>query len=485
MPMRNSKLIINLKFLTPKELRRFGEFLHSPFFNKHEETVIFYDLLFKNIDKWDYLVKEEVFEKIYPGIYNELKMNNLMSCLMNLLQQFLGQVEYEQSQFKTNNVLKATLKRSMWKLFKSNSQKERSRLNKVKVKDQHFYTRMVEFERLNDKYVTSSGRKHDPVYLENGELMWEIGVILEKLKQSCEMLNRMVMYNYNYDLGVLDYLLAYLKDRWSSFEGILIINAYYQVLRIFQEPDNQDHFYKLVEFLGKYRSEFNKEDLKLMYSLAVNRGIESLNLDEEKFSTATFKLYQLMIEDGLHLENMVIHHMSYKNITVLACKVGEFEWAKSFMDSHRGNLNVEYRKNAFNFNMAYLYFTQKKYEEALLLLSKLNFENVFYQINAKIMQLKIFYELKEFDLLLSFLESFRLFLIRNKKVSSSRINMTLKYVQYSRKFVQILNSKNLIRREKYRDSLQELKEELLETDVPMINKKWLMGNLELTLRGVT
>lgn len=66
----------------------------------------------------------------------------------------------------------------------------------------------------------------------------------------------------------------------------------------------------------------------------------------------------------------------------------------------------------------------------------------------KIMQIKIFFNLKEYGVLLSFLESFRLYLIRIKKVSSSRIKMTQNFVKYTRKFVFLLKSAPLHKKEK-------------------------------------
>lgn len=476
--MKDSKLIHNLEALTPKEIRRFGDFVHSPFFNKHKETTALFDVLIEEQGRWSSLTKQEVYHMIYSTPYLESRMNNLMSYLTELLKQFLAQVEYSENHNTNHFLLKASIKRSMWKLFDSTAEKERKALLKEKTKDEKFYQRRLQYERLKDTYISVRGKKHDPSNLEKGEEIWEISIILEKLKQSCEMLNRMVMYNYKYDLGILDHLLDHLKERWTYFEKVLVINIYYQILNIFLDPGNHSRFYDFVDFIEKHRSKCSQEDLKLMYSYAINRGIESLNLDEKRFSNATFKLYQLMIEDGLHLENKEIHHMFYKNITVLACKVGEFEWAKNFMATHRSYLNSEIRKNTYNFNLAYLHYTQKQYDEALILLSKLNFENVFYQINAKILQIKIFYELKEYDLLLSFLESFRLFLIRNKRVSTGRIKVTQNFVLYTRKFTQILYSEKLVKKEAFQNALKQLKEELLLSKTQLINKSWLIENIE-------
>ncbi|MCB0651476.1 MAG: hypothetical protein KDC85_09400 [Saprospiraceae bacterium] len=476
--MENSKLITHLSALTTNEMRRFGEFVDSPFFNKHEDTKKLFEILRENKDRWARITKQEVYALIFSDKYQEFKINNLMFNLMELLKEFLGQLEYSQSNGKSDFVLKGTLNRWMWKLFEDNSKKERDELESIRIKDQDYFERVFQLERFIDQSIIMRGRKHTPVYFEKMEEALEIGFILNKLKNGCDMLNRMMIFNYKYDLGILNLLLPYIKERWSFFGEIPTINIYYRVLYTFLEPDQHNRFFELVEFIEKNRSQINTEDLTLIYRYAINNGIQLLNVDEKNFSRGTFRLYQAMIKDGLHLENNEIRDMDFKNIVTLACRLKEFDWTKWFMDAHRGNLNVEFRKNTYNFCMAFYYYNQQNYQEALVLLSKLNYKNAFYLINAKSMQIKIFYELKEYDLLLSFLESYRLFLIRNKKISPSRININQNFVKYTRKFIQLLNSKEAYSKKNFHEHLLKLKVELLETKAPMLNKDWLLENLE-------
>lgn len=122
--MENSKLITHLSALTTNEMRRFGEFVDSPFFNKHEDTKKLFEILRENKDRWARITKQEVYALIFSDKYQEFKINNLMFNLMELLKEFLGQLEYSQSNGKSDFVLKGTLNRWMWKLFEDNSKKK-------------------------------------------------------------------------------------------------------------------------------------------------------------------------------------------------------------------------------------------------------------------------------------------------------------------------------------------------------------------------
>lgn len=473
-----------LEVLNSRELRNFGDFVHSPFFNKHRETMVLFDFLYQKKGEWDVLTKREIFSAVFfKDPYQEGKINDLMSYLMVLLNKYLGQLAYEKSGYESFFMVEGPMERNMRRLFQINSRKERKKIEKSPVKDDTYYLKLSEIDRINDYYYSTIDKEHSPVYLETSDRRLETWFIIRKLRAACDMLNRKMIYDYDYDLGILNHLLTYLKERWDYFGEVLLIRIYYEVLTAFLTPQEPEHFLKLVDLIEKDRDKFNQSDTLMMFDLAINLGINFINLDEKMYGETTFKLYQLAIEDGFHLDNQEIHHMWFKNIITLACKLRYFEWAKDFMDTNRGFLNPEIRNNAYNFNLGQLYYHQQNYNEALKLLNKVNFENVFYQMNAKIMQIKIFFNLKEYGVLLSFLESYRLYLIRIKKVSSARIKMTQNFVKYTRKFVYLLKSAPLHKRKNLQKKLQKLKEELLETESPILTKEWLMENLEKAIKG--
>lgn len=482
--MKNSKLIVNLQALSSSELRRFGEFVHSPFFNKHRDTQLLFDVLHVNNSRWHKLTKEEIHAKIYTGKFKEEKINNLMFYLMELLRKFLIQLEFEQSEDQAEYILNSTLKRGMSKLFRSECTKERLALKKVKIKDRQYFNRVFKLEKSFDESNVLKG-KHLPAFFEKEDHALEAGFILDKLKNTCDMMNRMMVFNAQYNFGILDNLLPYIRNRWDVFGEIKIINIYYKVLLTFLEPDKDKHFFELADSLEKNSAAFNLEDTKLLYRYAINKGISLINIDEISYIDATYKLHKSALYAGALLDDKEIRHLDFKNITVLACKLKEFDWAISFMETYRNNINKVFRKNTYNFSLAFLHYHQKNYDEALVILSKMKFTNtIFYLINSKSLQIKIFYELKEYNLLLSFLESYRLVLMRNKKIGTKRIKITQNFVLHTRRFIQLLNTKEVIKKSTFTSKLSQQLEAVKTTDKPMLNKKWLIENMSKELELV-
>lgn len=482
--MKETKLIINLSALSTKALGNFRDFVHSPFFNKHKETTLFFDFLYDHNGRWERLTKEHVFAAIFPGEkYKEHSINNLMFNLMELLKQFIGQLVYAKKNERALHVIEGAQEQNLRKLSLELIEKEFKKQQKQPVKEGEHFKQLFHLYEFEDNIKNVHQQKIDESLIQHSLYNFEIWFIIEKLRLSCDLLNRMLVYNHQYDLGMIKHLLDYLKERWDYFGKILLVNMYYKILLIFLEPKKHEHFFTFVEVIEKYRDQCNTEDAKRLYDYAINLGIEFLNQEGRIFLSSVFKLYLLLIEDGLHIERGEVDQMRYKNIITLACKVGEFEWARNFMDTHYHNLNVVVRENAYNYNLAFLYYQQQKYQEALVLLSKLNYENVFFQINAKVMQIRIFYALGEYDVLLSFLDSFKLYLIRNKKVARDRINMNINNLRFTRKFVYLMISKETHTKSNFKEKLQKLYAETLQTEMPVIGKDWLLENISTALKG--
>ncbi len=66
--------------------------------------------------------------------------------------------------------------------------------------------------------------------------------------------------------------------------------------------------------------------------------------------------------------------------------------------------------------MARLEFVRKNYTNALVFLQDADYKDLLNNMNAKILQAKIYYELDEFEILDSLLKSMRVFIRRKRKV---------------------------------------------------------------------
>src|SRR5581483_11614366 len=90
--MHGSDIIELLKTFSAKEMKRFGELVQSPFFNKNKNVIALFDYLEKFHPNFPEkkIVKEKIYTKICKGEkYNDGRMRFFMAELKRLAEEYL------------------------------------------------------------------------------------------------------------------------------------------------------------------------------------------------------------------------------------------------------------------------------------------------------------------------------------------------------------------------------------------------------------
>ena len=159
--------------------------------------------------------------------------------------------------------------------------------------------------------------------------------------------------------------------------------------------------------------------------------------------------------------------MIYKNITALAFKLDEYNWAYDFIQRYTSYLPEDYRDSYFNFNMARYYFIKKDFGKVIELLSHVEYNDFFIQLSAKALLLKTYFEMEEFSAFDSLAHSFRTLLKNKKGLGYHRTNY-LHFIKYGEK---LFSRKSISRKE-----LNELRNEVKLTP-EVFDREWLLEKL--------
>ena len=89
-----------------------------------------------------------------------------------------------------------------------------------------------------------------------------------------------------------------------------------------------------------------------------------------------------------------------------------------------------------HFCLSKLRFEQGGLGQAMERLRQVEYEDLFLNIDAKVMLMKIYYELQEYDALDSFLRSFERFIRRHKELTYHRENY-LNVIYFTRKLLEV------------------------------------------------
>ena len=163
-----------------------------------------------------------------------------------------------------------------------------------------------------------------------------------------------------------------------------------------------------------------------------------------------------LLVNGLMFSDEGLSPWQFKNIIVVALRLGEFEWTENFIHKYNERLPEQYRDNSVTFNLARLNWYQKKYDKVVELLREVEYEDFAYNLGAKSMLLTTYYETDEIEPLYSLLESFRVYLNRDKKMPEQQKTYYRNLIKLTKKLTKIMpGDKKAI--EKFKTEINETK----------------------------
>ncbi|MBK8565086.1 MAG: hypothetical protein IPN76_17550 [Saprospiraceae bacterium] len=286
--------------------------------------------------------------------------------------------------------------------------------------DLHFYEKnyLLEAETL----AFSEGTKRTaPRNLQAVNHSLDLAFLAKKLRQSCVALSHGAVANVEYDTGLLNLVLGYLQAApWlDAHPAIALYFYYYQAAT----TGNDAYFDKLKKGIVDNGQALPDSELRLVYLLAINYGIQQYNKGEGRYLKEVFELYRSALERGVLLENGQLSRYAFKNIAGIAIRLGEFVWTEGFLEKFGPKVEASHRRNYTDFNLAKLHHARHEYDKAMRMLHKVEYEDVFLNLDAKILLLKIYFEQDETEVLDSFIQSFQRFLQRkNKELGYHREN---------------------------------------------------------------
>ncbi|MCH8330508.1 MAG: hypothetical protein IH946_03865 [Bacteroidetes bacterium] len=235
---------------------------------------------------------------------------------------------------------------------------------------------------------------------------------------------------------------------------------------LLKEEDDEIHYKRLKKLLEKHSRKFQLEELREMYTHALNFCIKKANTGQREYLYKLLDVYKSALPKGILDEGKFLSPWNYKNIVTAGLRVGETDWVKHFIEEYKVRLEKKYRDNAYTYNTARYHFHIKEYDEVIGLLQKVEYEDIYYNLSSKSMLLKIFYETDESDQLYSLLDSFEIYLRRNKLISSYHKTNYLNLVKYTRKLLR-LPPKDKAKADKLRKEL--------EAASNVSDRKWLIS----------
>jgi len=472
--MLGSKTLALLQTLSKVELNRLRRFLRSPWFNDDEDVLRLFELLNDTIRRSDEaaaaLSKAEIWAALFPQKnYDDATLRRLTSLLTQLTLRFLLEEQRQHDPIAEALAMQRVL--------------EKPELKK----------HLVGVERQILRSLEGAGGKSSDYYLAHFQMHWNRFSRSAKSVPTADFLEKLYPANEFLDVFYvvqkLKVYMAWLMFRkvrvaeqeivmppgfWEQLDApryreVPLVAIYKNAARCVEEPGEEAHFEALLSDLERYGPELTKEDLRECYQIAQNYCALKINQGRAEYYAIMFRVFQSLIRLGILVENNALSEGVFKNMITIALNLGEYEWSEAFIRDYAGYLPSDIRENARTFNLATLYFHQKKHHAVIELLRNVEYRDVVYALGSKMLLLRTYYELDELMAMDSLMDSFRIYVRRNKLISKDLKREYTNFLNYLKKLTALSVASP--------QAKAAFKQKVSTSKNPTI-KKWLLEKIE-------
>lgn len=451
--------------LSAAERKSFGQFVQSPFFNTRQSSIE----LFAYLDacrRTGQIPKDTAAAARLQKEVGGLKMRQAHSALLALLEHFLAyQEKFEDTGRAQIRLAAAYRKRNLDKHFTITLREARQNRASQAWRHADYYhdLNLIEWEQYQ---FDSSSKRTETFNLQATSDQMDTAFMSRKLRLACLVASHQAVFRAEYQIGLLQPVLELAQQaEWADIPAIGLYYYCYQFQTDLAAAEQ--HFERFRQLLSAHAEVFPPDELRTLYLLAINFGIKKINQSAEGWLRATLDLYQGALSRDLLLENGRISRFAFNNIVAVALRLGELDWVERFILEHKNLLERQWREATASLGLARVAYARKDFKTALLNLQRSDYKDLINNLTAKTLQLKIFYEASEFDLLENHLSSMKNFIRRHTSIGYHRTNYG-KIVSYTQQLV-ALDWRNKVEVSALRNALRE--EEILT------EKKWFLEML--------
>lgn len=466
--MEKSQIIRILRSCSKKEFRELRKWLNSPVHNQRQDVIFLFDYLLEDnhLYNTETLKKKTVYRWVFgKEQFDDAKLRQTIFFLNKCVEEFLIYQELIQDEVSARIALATVYrKRKLRKAFRKNLNFTQKLQQKPELRN-HQYLRN-EYFLQNELYYFQSAIKRIDTNLQEVSDALDATYIADKIRQSCLMLAHQSVYKkQDYDVGLLEEVLEY--ARVKNFLDYPAIAIYYYSYMAITDQGNESHFLNLKHEIEEFGFMFPKSEIRDILLLATNYCIGRINAGHPQYIREAFELFRWGLKENAMLDDGVLSRITFINIVTNGNLLGEYDWIEKFIHEYKEYLEEKYRDDLVHYSLARLHFEKGDYSTAMQLFRQVEYDDILMNLNAKLMQFKMFYEQNELDLVESLLENMRNYLVRKKVVGYHRANYK-NIIRLTKKMLKI----NPYSQSQKTKLLREIEEAN-----PLAERKWLLKQL--------
>lgn len=457
--MNNTKTVQLLSLFDKKEIKKVSKFIHSSYFNTEKNVVLLFQYLLANLSRKTN--KEDAFRFIYDNEpFNLSRLNYLSTTLYNLLKQYISiENTIENESFYNASILKKLRKKNQKHLYLlEESLIEQKSVKESKQKSIDYQKNyLFEYERLN---FYAEEKRTETKYIENLHFNLDAYYLIEKLKAACTSINQQKLYKTKTKQRFTELLIDYIEKTQFQQE-VPLLSIYFNAYKMLLYNNKQD-FINLKEDLERY--DFEVEEINDAYLFGLNFCIQQMNAGNNEFNKEVFEMYKTGVKKAILLKQEKLSPITFSNIVTLGLRLKRYQEVENFIDLNTNLLSGSEKKSYQTFNLAKVYFEKEEFEKVTALYNEKLIKEILLNIQMRILQMKAFYEMKEYEVCESLILSTDQLLNRKGILAYHKIV----FKNFIKFFKQIVNVNQFNKK-----AIVSLSESIRSTE-KLVDKNWLL-----------
>jgi len=470
--LHDSKLIVLLSTFNARDHNRFREYLQSPFFNKREDLLDFYECLRGFAPEFDpgRCTRENVWQAYASGKpFNSKSLNYLANFLLTLAEDFLA-VRGLRKDGITSGIwlMDHYLEQRLEKHYRSTLLRTKKALEAEPYRDSQWHLNAWRVEELAiQQFYASRTRKADDT-IQKAQTHLDAFYLDRTFELGTEQFSINQMFQRSCNTDYVEELLE-ITDQQAAEHPIIRIRRL--IFRIHVAPENHEVFEELLALLPAVQSHFRPDQAKGVFAYAQNHCIRRIRAGDSQYEQLLFQIYQQSIASGVIYENGHLSPWDFKNVCSIGLKLEAYDWIGDFIDNSNSKIEAPFRNSALAYNQGNWHFHQGQFDAALRSLAKVEFSDVYYALDTRRITLMIYYQRGDQEGMAFLIPAFRSYVRRIKGISDSQRFAYKNFVNWVAKLARISPAELKRDRESLMQQLAEVK--------PLIERVWLADRLHL------
>lgn len=478
--MNNSKFVKLLTHLSPKEQKEFESYVLSGFSTSSEILQKLCMAIFSHYPQIEQTLpdKPTIYRLLYPqNAYHEKRMNNLISDLNRMLEEFLTYQQFRKNELMQKRILMDALlerdalhfmDRAIWKYEKTARQNA--------TESYEAFLEKMAFHDLADRYAVTQGKRAYDKNLQQKSDALDLYYWSHKFSIACDMISRNIVTQSGYECHFWEDLVHHYEANAYQLKEQPVLQIYYKTFQMLTDLGHPEHYFQLKALLEQHFQLFPTYEINNIYKYLLNYCVRRINSGEELFYREIHELYKILLKEAILFQNGYLTQWTYINIITAGIRLKEYEWTEGFIYEYRTALLPEERNNVFKYGLSALYFEKQDYLKALEYLNTVEFTDSSYHLRAKILQLKSYFELEEEEAMLSLIEAFQKYISRSKSIPDYQKKANRNFLKLTKQLYKLRIQRSTAHRLVFERKHQAVSDVLTQTE-PIANKKWLKEKL--------